>query len=623
MTGGGTGGATKHILSTPQLGFNSYTFTDISTNFFEKAEQKFAEFDNRIAFQALDIRRSPAEQNFQPHSHDLIIASNVLHSTPNLEQTLAHARSLLKPGGHIVILEITHREHTRLGFLFGMFHDWRAGVDDGRVLEPFVSLERWDALLRKVGFSGVESRTADRDADLFPTSVLSSHAVDDRIQRPYAPLAAPVGDDASCPQLVVVGGETPETRHIADKIKSLLPHRQIASIPRWEDMLQASTALALTKSATFIVLADLDEELFASLTETLFEATKAIFANAENILCLTHNAWVARPNHASSIGMLRSVRREPPDMGLQIVDVDAIAELDISFLVEQVLRIEDRVSDDEAAAGGVTWTDESEIFCMKGRAWIPRLKHDVARNHRMNSTRRPIVGAFDPRETPLALRRDTALGSKYFLAASETHRDPQDASYLGSETVRVRYSLPKALRAGRLGHYFVVQGSVVAAGVESAVVALADTNASVVSVPKWRVAVLPASLQDSCVLLDVAATMFAMTISQTARALGPNAAILLLQAPAFVEAAVVKARESLDVTVHFITTKPSSTSTAAHHIALHGKETDARLKQALPSSQNITAFFDLSTDPSDARLGRRVGLLLPQSCLRYTVAHLL
>lgn len=608
-------------MSTPQLGFNSYTFTDISTGFFENARERFAEFENQMEFKQLDIRRSPAEQGFQEHSYDLIIASNVLHATPSLKKTLSNARLLLKPGGHLVILEITHRRHTRLGFLFGMFPDWWAGVDDGRVLEPFVSMEQWDALLKQVGFSGIDSRTLDRDADLFPTSVLSSHAVDERMQRLYAPLSAPLKD--SYPPLVLVGGDSPETRHISEQIKTLLSHRQISSITRWEDVLLDSTTL--TKGTTFVVLADLDRELFAHLNEDLFEAVKTVLAHAENILWLTHNAWVAHPNQASSIGMLRSVRREHPDMGLQVLDVDTVADLDVAFLAEQLLRLEDRSDDLSAAA---TWTDEPEIYCCNKRAWIPRLKHDNARNDRMNSTRRPITGTFDPVETPLALQTEPAH-KKYFLRSDETHHDPHDASHAGRATIRVRYSLPKALRAGHLGHYFVVQGSMRrdGDGEESSVVALADTNASVVSVPEWRVFALPRSLQtseDSCGLLPVAAAVLAATISQSARAVGPGAGILVLDAPAFVETAVAEACGELDVEVYFLTTKSLSScgagSGAVHRIKLHRKETDVRLKQTLPSSS--AAYFDLSADRSETGLGRRLGQILPQSCLRYSIEHL-
>lgn len=159
-------------------------------DFFEQARAEFPEFDTEglMQFEPLDIRSSPAEQGFKEHSYDLIIASNVLHATPNLEETMAHARSLLKPGGQMIILEITHREHSRLGFLFGLFPDWWAGVDDGRVLEPFVSHDRWDAILKRAGFSGIESRTLDRDADLFPTSVFSTYAADARIDASRNPV---------------------------------------------------------------------------------------------------------------------------------------------------------------------------------------------------------------------------------------------------------------------------------------------------------------------------------------------------------------------------------------------------------------------------------------------------
>jgi predicted TPR repeat methyltransferase len=38
---------------------------------------------------------------------DLIVAANVLHATRNLEETLAHVRELLQPGGQLLLLEAT------------------------------------------------------------------------------------------------------------------------------------------------------------------------------------------------------------------------------------------------------------------------------------------------------------------------------------------------------------------------------------------------------------------------------------------------------------------------------------------------------------------------------------
>ena len=46
-------------------------------------------------------------QDFEPGSYDLVIAANVLHATASLSNTLENVRTLLKPGGKLMILELT------------------------------------------------------------------------------------------------------------------------------------------------------------------------------------------------------------------------------------------------------------------------------------------------------------------------------------------------------------------------------------------------------------------------------------------------------------------------------------------------------------------------------------
>ncbi|KAI8177599.1 beta-ketoacyl synthase domain-containing protein [Colletotrichum sp. SAR 10_75] len=226
VRGAGTGGATKHILSRPQLGLNSHTYTDIPTDFFQQARAKFAEFDTgeSTQFDFLDIRWTRSEKGFKEHPYDLIIAFNVLHATPKLEETMT--------------LEINHREHGRLGFLFGLFPDRWAGVDDGRILEPFVSYDRWDAILKRVGFSGIKSRTLDGDTSLFPTSVFST---------------------------------------------------SVQSIASLDDLASADLQL----KSTFVVLSGIDVEIFAHLDEAKFKAVKNLLFLAGKMQWLTEIDWKA------------------------------------------------------------------------------------------------------------------------------------------------------------------------------------------------------------------------------------------------------------------------------------------------------------------------------------------
>ncbi|GAB1197712.1 hypothetical protein APSETT444_007015 [Aspergillus pseudonomiae] len=614
--GAGTGGATKYVLATPQLGFNSYSYTDISTGFFEKAREQFAGFEDRMVFEPLDIRNSPAEQGFTEHAYDLIIASNVLHATPDLEKTMAHARSLMKPGGQMVILEITHRNHTRLGFIFGLFADWWAGMDDGRVMEPFVSLDRWDEILKRVGFSGIDSRTKDRDADLFPTSVFSTHAVDSTIDYLYKPLAAPMKD--SYPPLVVVGGHTPRTECICDQIKALVSNRELQLYERLIDLLNAED---LQAKSTFIILSELDEELFAGLTEDSFEAVKLLLMYAGNMLWLTENAWVDRPHQASTIGMLRSIRREHPDIGVHVIDVDFAENMDTNFLVEQVLRLEE---DTDELATTTMWTQEPEVFWCNGRAWIPRLKHDQPRNNRMNSSRRQIYETLNPSKTPVALK--TAADSTYYLESAETWPVPCTVTAGKWKTIHVRFSYPHTLRVGHLGFFYLVQGQILEGDKAIPVVALVEHNASIVHVRSDFVYVLGQSKlfeDNGSVILAAAAAVLAETVTLSAKSLGADASVLVLNAPGFSAQTLLRAASDAGLKVHLATTYPSveSSPEADLYIRLHPRDTDRRLKQLLP--RGTQAFFDLSAHPSGEGLARRLSNVLAPSCVQHSTEYLL
>ncbi|KAI6270960.1 hypothetical protein MCOR27_009055 [Pyricularia oryzae] len=59
-----------------KINFNSYTLTDISPAFFEKARDKFSMHLDRMEFGKLDITKPPSEQGLKTHAYDLIVASS-------------------------------------------------------------------------------------------------------------------------------------------------------------------------------------------------------------------------------------------------------------------------------------------------------------------------------------------------------------------------------------------------------------------------------------------------------------------------------------------------------------------------------------------------------------------
>jgi yersiniabactin nonribosomal peptide/polyketide synthase len=116
--GGGTGGTTHSLL--PELRGCAnvrYDFTDISPIFTRRAEAKFAAFPF-LRCRELDLQLPAADQGYAPGSYDIIVAANVIHATPHIGRTLANLRTLLKPGGKLLMREIT-RTVRLFDFVFG------------------------------------------------------------------------------------------------------------------------------------------------------------------------------------------------------------------------------------------------------------------------------------------------------------------------------------------------------------------------------------------------------------------------------------------------------------------------------------------------------------------------
>ncbi|KAL4982598.1 KR domain-containing protein [Aspergillus falconensis] len=93
--GAGTGGVTAAVLPALQgphgeRMYHSYTYTDILA----------------MIYRPLDITIDPLAQGFDSGSYDLIIASNAVHVTASLQESLGNVRKLLKPDGKLFLQEL-------------------------------------------------------------------------------------------------------------------------------------------------------------------------------------------------------------------------------------------------------------------------------------------------------------------------------------------------------------------------------------------------------------------------------------------------------------------------------------------------------------------------------------
>jgi len=198
--GAGTGGTSAHVL--PALaragGEVEYFYTDISLGFTQHGRHTYGKVHSFTRFQVLDIERDVAAQGFEPESFDVVLATNVLHATRRLARTLGGVRTLLRPGGLLLLNEMTAaRDFATL--TFGLLDGWWL-FEDGEVRlphGPIVGADGWRRLLeqqglRVVGLHGEPGRTEPSE---FHQSVVVaerlSGAATQEVRAPTARPAAP------------------------------------------------------------------------------------------------------------------------------------------------------------------------------------------------------------------------------------------------------------------------------------------------------------------------------------------------------------------------------------------------------------------------------------------------
>lgn len=182
--GAGTGATSTALLAELPSDRTRYTFTDISPLSLQQAPDRFRQFDF-VSTKLLDIAKHPATQDFEGEGYDLIVASNVLHMTPDLNRTVQHVRWLLAPGGILLMLEPS-RPSAWFEVIFGpvLPRIFDRGVRKG---EPHLSVEGWRALLRAHGFDELVEQPTRANAPELGQRVLIARAAETMdVDRPLA-----------------------------------------------------------------------------------------------------------------------------------------------------------------------------------------------------------------------------------------------------------------------------------------------------------------------------------------------------------------------------------------------------------------------------------------------------
>ncbi|KAJ6006467.1 Acyl transferase/acyl hydrolase/lysophospholipase [Penicillium sp. IBT 35674x] len=312
--GGGTGSFTEEVFSVlapeedaTRASISAYTFTDISPGFFEKAKRRFQAWGDIMSFQPLNIEKSPFDQGFEEGSYDLIFAGNVIHATRNLNRALRHLRSLLRPGGQLIMQEGIRQDFLWYPLVFGQLPGWWLGDEPIRKWCPYIPTSEWNTLLSDSGFSGVDIEyPSSPEADLTWQSILISTAqlVETQVRSSVFILTSKTA------------GEDSIVSHLQHTLKGTFPN--VAFIrPSEVDSVSGPNTLCIS-------LVDLQTPFLSQVNEKEYIAIRRLLTECRNIF------WVApspreKPLSNTSLGLLRTVRWERNSDGSNIVTL-AVSE---------------------------------------------------------------------------------------------------------------------------------------------------------------------------------------------------------------------------------------------------------------------------------------------------------
>ncbi|MYG93533.1 MAG: SDR family NAD(P)-dependent oxidoreductase [Acidimicrobiia bacterium] len=367
--GAGTGSATASVLPKLPEGRFDYVYTDISAGFFSEAEARFGGAEASIDYRVLDIEIDPLEQGFDNHSYDLVIASNVLHATRYLNETLDHCRRLLAPSGHLVALE-NLRGQGWLDLTFGQLDGWWRFADDYRPHHALASPTVWQQALSDAGFIeaevvGVDQTDTTQEPDRGvivaqgPAKVSELGGVWILAADSYG-TAEYLGLELAAKNQTVVlvsDGASSDIGSLPDEpgvVRTSLPMNQRES---WQSLIEGLPPDAVLRGV--VHLASLDsggsqvttEQLAEDATQAglsalaLFQGIGKADATPQNgVWLVTRGAQVLEHERAEGIasallwGFGKVVAREAPHLKPRMIDLDPSRSAPLSELANELLH---------------------------------------------------------------------------------------------------------------------------------------------------------------------------------------------------------------------------------------------------------------------------------------------
>ena len=584
--------ATTMVLQS--LDFPCYSYTLAAIDIGPSDRLVTSSRDGKVIHRGYDVNQSALDQGFSAHSYDLVVISSTLHNKDSLDHILKDVHRLIRLGGYLLALDSSN-ELLRHRFM-------RCGSSFPEPVSKPVPIA-WDQRLASAGF-GAPNYTYKQSCDgLSLTVCQTNNEYTEMLQDPLQalPLASMSGN------VLIVGGKKSETKQIAQKLASLLSKWEglITIVESFEDI--DSQVLSSVRAA--VILADLDESVIATMNAQKLKNIQNLFGPNRQVLWLVSGFRSDNPYHNSSVGLGRCIKAETPQLHLQFLDLDVVANSE-KLIAEAFVRLAMADSHD---LEDQLWTTEHEIAVENSRMLIPRILPLEAPNNRLNSIRRVISTEANVLDCPVELVGSRTKAGITYTARRVGGLGPNHQASHNHLEIRVKHSSLSAIKVGNNAYFHICLGETTST--KQKFIALSLSNSSYITVPlAWTYSVSVDVGQEEMLLGLTMRFIVALIFADKAT----SGTTLLVEPDALFAYAVKKLRSAATHRVLCFTTDPHQEEERSSWIHIHPQDSARKIASQVPPAS--LSLIDLSSD--EHKLPSVLESCLPAGAITYPKSSL-
>jgi polyketide synthase PksN len=157
--GAGTGGTSALLferLRPYQAHIEEYCYTDLSRAFLFHAEKSYGAANPYLTYRIFDVSKPLASQGMAAARYDVVVATNVLHATSSIRQSVRNAKATLRTNGLLLLNELSEN-HLFAHLTFGLLDGWWLYEDVQLRIPgcPGLSPASWQSVLEAEGYRSV------------------------------------------------------------------------------------------------------------------------------------------------------------------------------------------------------------------------------------------------------------------------------------------------------------------------------------------------------------------------------------------------------------------------------------------------------------------------------------